>query len=75
MEDPVEIQFPGSDRRSIVLCMEEPRDRIPPTPFDHLSLYFRNGPAIENTISGGKIGKRIGGSTHVVNWFIASPTD
>jgi len=50
MEDPVEIQLPGSDLSRVVLRMEESRDRIPPTPFDDLSLYLCSGPGIESTV-------------------------
>ena len=72
MKDSVEVRLPGSNRHRIVLRMEESGDRIPPTPFDDLSLYFRNG---TTTGSMREPEMRIGGSAHAVNWFIASPTD
>ena len=50
MKDFVEVQLPSGDRPPIVLCVKEPRDCIPPAPFDNLSLYFRNGPAIGNMV-------------------------
>jgi len=51
MKDSIEVQLPGSDRHCIVLRMEESRNRIPPTPFDDLSLYLCNGPGIESTVN------------------------
>ena len=47
MEDPVKVQFPGGDGPRIILRVEELGDRIAPTLFDDLSLYFLNGPGIQ----------------------------
>jgi len=59
MQDPVEVQLPGSDRHRIGLRMEESRDRITPTPFHDPSLYFCNSPVI---IVGGR-------TRNVSQWF------
>ena len=74
MEDTVKAEPPSSDGLLIILRMEESRYCIFPTLFDDLSLDPRNGPAIENLLSGSP-GICITGSTHVVNCPIASSTD
>jgi len=74
MEDPVEVQLPGSDCFLVILRMHKPRDCVPSTPLDDLPLDSCHSSAIKTTVS--KLSKLcITCLAHVVNWFIASLTD
>lgn len=70
MKDPVEVQPPGGDRVFIALCVENARNWVPLGVFDDLFLYLRHGPTIK-CVFGQPSKPRTGGSTYVVNWFIA----
>jgi hypothetical protein len=74
MEDPIEVQPPGSGRFFIILCMNESGESIPSGLLDDHLLDLRHGPAIGSVVSELCI-KRITGSTHVVSCSIASHTD
>ena len=74
MKDPVEVQPPGGNRVFIALGVEKARNYVALALLQDLPLDLRHGPTI--TCAVGQPSKlRTVGSTHVVNWFMASDTD
>ena len=73
-KDPVQVQFPGSDRLVVVLLVEALRNRISFIPLDDVLLDLGHSTAIENFVSKSS-GACIAGSTHVVNCSITLRTD
>ena len=50
MNDPVEVQLPGSNRLSIIRA-EKSRDHVPFTLLDDFPFDLSHNPMIENTVS------------------------
>ena len=73
MENPIEVQPPGSDRLLLALCMVTSRDRIPFTPLDNVPLDLVHSPTIESSVNESH-GVCIASSTYVVNCSIALRT-
>ena len=70
MEDPIEVQPPGSDRLFIVLCMNKSGETIPSGLLHDPLLDLRHCPAIGSVVSG-SCTTCIAGSTHLVSCSIA----
>ena len=52
LKDPIQVRLPTRNLILVVFRAKKSRDTAPPTLFDDLLLYFRDGPAIESVISG-----------------------
>jgi hypothetical protein len=74
MKDPAEVQPPGRNRVFVAFCEEKTRNCVTFTLLDDLPLNVRHGATI-TCIAGQQSKPRTAGSTHIVNWFIASHTD
>ena len=74
MKDPVEVRLPSGNRILVIPRTKESRDTVSLALFDNLPLYFRNSPVGGSMIIG-RLETCVAGSTHVVNWFIASHID
>ena len=65
-KDPVEVRLPVGNRILVVPRVNKSSESMPPALLDDLVLYFRDSPAIENTV-GGRTRMCIACSTHVLN--------
>jgi len=75
MEDPGEVQPPGSDRLLIAPRVEEPRDGVPFPPLDDLPLNICHSPVIQGMVSESCIMCTSASFTYTVNSSIAPRTD
>ena len=74
LEDPDEFSPPGRDLFFIVLRVDKARDWVALALFRDVPLNLRYSSATgRTTCQPSKL--YVAGSTHVVNWFIASHTD
>ena len=74
MKNPVEVRLPTDNRLLVIPRMKKSRDCVTSALLDDLPLYFRDSPVIQNMV-GRTRNRYIAGSTHAINWFIASHTD
>ena len=52
MEDPIQLGLPTRNLILVVTRAKKSRDAAPPTLFDDILLYFRDGPVIDSATSG-----------------------